>query len=252
MQVHRSDWLSLAKAMIIDPDVHVNDDQLADMDSFAKRISYFAKRNKSFGVVIQVSDREMNGRQIETILTCLQSAADRTDIPNDHSVPFLLTTDISTVWKTLRVTDHNYNAAGGVFDYICLEYIDAPAHAKAAVETFGVVGVQGEMDFFHVPGVNANWQVGHIGFSDHNHWYYILWMIICHSENALSAGLLLKQVIQLIHNNEGRMTCLLVDGGTALNKAIGNENAQNELLEHYSIGKKRCFAHIIRMVRTFA
>ena len=45
-----------------------------------------------------------------------------------------------------------------------------------------------------------------------------------------------------------KMTCLLVDGGTALNKAIGDENAQNALLKQYCIQKRRCFAHIIRMV----
>jgi hypothetical protein len=44
------------------------------------------------------------------------------------------------------------------------------------------------------------------------------------------------------------MTCVLVDGGTALNKAIGDENMQNELLKQYSLQKRRCFAHIIRMV----
>ncbi len=108
--------------------------------------------------------------------------------------------------------------------------------------------MQAVMDFFHVPGVDVDWQVGHIGFSDSNHWYFILGMIICHSESAYSAGLLLKRAISIISQNGGKMATVLVDGGTALNKAIGNENAQNELLQQFAIEKRRCFAHIIRMV----
>ena len=104
------------------------------------------------------------------------------------------------------------------------------------------------MDFFHVPGVDADWQVGHIGFSDHVHRYHILCMIICHSENSTTAGMLVKRAVDLITMKGGRLSCLLVDGGTALNKAIGDENAQNQLLRGWSIQKRRCFAHIIRMV----
>lgn len=73
-------------------------------------------------------------------------------------------------------------------------------------------------------------------------------MIICHSENSKSAGLLINQAIRLIHDCGGKLTRILVDGGIALNKAIGDENEQNKLLTKYSIQKRRCFAHIIRMV----
>ena len=52
----------------------------------------------------------------------------------------------------------------------------------------------------------------------------------------------------LIHGCGGKLSTILVDGGTALNKAIGDENEQNKLLTEYSIQKRRCFAHIIRMV----
>jgi hypothetical protein len=189
----------------------------------------------------------MTGTQIEAILNCLRET-NRNNRPLDYSMPFMQTTDFNALWKNIRVTDHNYTASGGVFDYICVEYVDASARSKMAVNTFGDAGVQGEMDFFHVPGVGADWQVGHIGFSDLKHRYYILGMILCRSENSHSARLLIKQVLNLIHEHGGKMTCLLVDGGTALNKAIGDENSQNALMKQYSIQKRRCFAHIIRMV----
>jgi hypothetical protein len=245
---YRKDWFALARAIIMDPFVCVHPCQASSEITFSKRIKYFVQReNKKGHGLSSAGDKMMTGAQIERILNFLQET-NRNNLPLDHSIPFVQTTDFNSVWKNIRVTDHNYTASGGVFEYICVEYVDASARAKMAVNTFGDAGVQGEMDFFHVPGVGADWQVGHIGFSDLKHRYYILGMIICRSENSKSAGKLIKQVLRLIHGHGGKMTCLLVDGGTALNKAIGDENAQNALLRQYSILKRRCFAHIIRMV----
>jgi hypothetical protein len=64
----------------------------------------------------------------------------------------------------------------------------------------------------------------------------------------VTASYLVRRAIQLIAKKGGKLACILVDGGTALNKAIGDDNAQNELLRGWSIQKHRCFAHIIRMV----
>jgi len=174
----------------------------------------------------------MKGNQIQGILDHLKQT-ERLNIPDDHTIPFTKTNHFNYLWRNILVSDHDYMASGGSFNYICVEYIDSLARAKKAVNMFGHDGVQGEMDFFHVPGVGADWQVGHIGFSDHNHHYFILCMIICHSENAILARLLINRAVRLINESGGRLACILVDGGTALNKAIGDENAQNELLGEY-------------------
>ena len=246
MLLQKNGWIMMADAMISDPFVRVRDCQAEEIKIFADRICYHVKRARKKGYM-QYIDKTMSGTQIQGIFDHLQST-DRAIPPNDPSIPFLKSRDFNSLWNNIRVTDHNYQASGGVFDYICLEYTDASARAKMAIDAFGKDGVQSEMDFFHVPSVGADWQVRHIGFSDMNHRYFILGMIICRSENSRSAGLLLKRVINLIHDNGGKMTCVLVDGGTALNKAIGDENMQNELLKQYSLQKRRCFAHIIRMV----
>ena len=239
-------WKSLAEAMIADPFVCVHYSQASDKHTFAQRIEYYANRMKAKGAV-QAIDKRMKGLHIQGILEHLQQPH-RSDLPEDHIIPFTKTDDFNCLWRNILVSDHDYNASGGVFDYICVEYIDSIARAQKAVDMFRDDGVQGEMDFFHVPGVGADWQVGHIGFSDHNHRYFILCMIICHSENSKSAGLLINRAISLIHGCGGKLTRILVDGGTALNKAIGDENEQNKFLAKYSIQKRRCFAHIIRMV----
>jgi len=245
--LHRCEWLAIAEAMISDPFVYVDNQQCSSKHKFADRIRYYANRQKRKGAVEAV-DKQMKGNHIQGILDHLKRT-ERSNIPDDHTIPFTKTNHFNYLWKNILVSDHDYTASGGAFNYICVEYIDSLARAKKAVDMFGHDGVQGEMDFFHVPGVGADWQVGHIGFSDHNHRYFILCMIICHSENTLSARLLINRAVRLISESGGRLTCILVDGGTALNKAIGDENAQNELLGEYSIQKRRCFAHIIRMVR---
>ena len=246
MLLQKNGWIMMADAMISDPFVFVRDCQSQEIQTFADRIHFYVARERKKGYM-QFVDKTMSGTQIQGIFNHLQST-NRAILPNDSSIPFLKSRDFGSLWNNIRVTDHNYEASGGVFDYICMEYTDASARAQMAIDAFGKDGVQGEMDFFHVPGVGADWQVGHIGFSDMKHRYFILGMIICRSENSRSAGLLLKQAINLIHNHGGKMACVLVDGGTALNKAIGDENMQNELLRQHSLQKRRCFAHIIRMV----
>ena len=245
--LQRCEWMSIVEAMISDPFVCVNNLQCSLKHKFAERIRYYANRQKSKGT-LEAVDKQMKGDHVQGILDHLKGI-DRLNVPDDHTIPFTKTNHFNSLWKNILVSDHDYTASGGAFNYICAEYIDSLARAKKAVDMFGNDGVQGEMDFFHVPGVGADWQVGHIGFSDHNHRYFILCMIICHSENAISARLLINRAVRLINESGGRLRCILVDGGTALNKAIGDENAQNELLQGYCIQKRRCFAHIIRMVR---
>ena len=196
---HRKDWFALARAMIMDPFVYVSPCQASSESTFSQRIKYFVQRESTKGHgLASTGNKMMTGTQIEQILNFLQDT-NRNNLPLNHTIPFLQTMDFNALWKTIRVTSHNYTASGGTFDYICAEYQDASARSKMAVDTFGDAGVQGEMDFFHVPGAGADWQVGHIGFSDLKHRYYILGMIICRSENSHSAGMLIKRVLQLIN-----------------------------------------------------
>jgi hypothetical protein len=245
--MHKGDYHAIIRSMIISPSVNVLTTQLTDRDMFSKRIRYYVEYLKKMGHA-SLADRAMTGNDIQRILDHLKWAQNTTSsCTND--IPFLQSTDFECVQNRIRISDHDYHGSGGEFSFICFEFIDAQLRAKRAVERFGDAGVQGEMDFFHVPGVDADWQVGHIGFSDHNHRYHILCMIICHSENSTNAGLLVQRAVELITTIEGgKLTCILVDGGTALNKAIGDDNAQNQLLRGWMIRKRRCFAHIIRMV----
>jgi hypothetical protein len=89
--------------------------------------------------------------------------------------------------------------------------------------------------------------VGHIGFSDLNHRYWILGIVISRSENQEAAGHLLHHALKLLRQHGGDGNRVLVDGGKALNKAIGNENEVRELLESLTLEKRRCHAHCIRM-----
>ena len=76
------------------------------------------------------------------------------------------------------------------------------------------------------------WQVGHIGFSDRNHKYWILCLIIAKSENHTAAGELLNRATTLLRSVNADAKYVLVDGGKALDKAIGiaNESRQKNVL----------------------
>ena len=244
--MQKGDYHGILRSMTLSPSVTVLETQKSDQEMFSNRIQYYVKYLKRTGYG-SLANRAMTGDEIQRILDCLKHV-ENTTIGRNNDLPFLQSTDFACMQERIRISDHDYQASGGVFSFISFEFVDAGDRAEKAVQRFGSAGVQGEMDFFHVPGVDADWQVGHIGFSDHVHRYHILCMIICHSENSTTAGMLVKRAVDLITMKGGRLSCLLVDGGTALNKAIGDENAQNQLLRGWSIQKRRCFAHIIRMV----
>ena len=66
------------------------------------------------------------------------------------------------------------------------------------------------------------WQVGHEGISDRNHKYFLLCFIIAKSENHEAAGKLIDRGCELV-----QMDKILVDGGKALDKAIGIKDSTN-------------------------
>ena len=66
------------------------------------------------------------------------------------------------------------------------------------------------------------WQVGHEGISDRNHKYFLLCFIIAKSENHEAAGKLIDRGCELV-----KMDRILVDGGKALDKAIGIKDSAN-------------------------
>ena len=102
------------------------------------------------------------------------------------------------------------------------------------------------MDFFVGVCPDDEWQVGHIGFPDMNHRYWILAVVISRSENNEAAGIILKSALSLLKEAGGRGNRILVDGGKALAKAIMSENEWRRLVEDVELELRRCLAHCLR------
>ena len=64
--------------------------------------------------------------------------------------------------------------------------------------------------------------VTRVGISDRNHKYFLLCFIIAKSENHKAAGKLIDRGCELVE-----MDRILVDGGEALDKAIGIKDSAN-------------------------
>ena len=145
-----------------------------------------------------------------------QRAFDASD-PKDFD--YLFSGKMKSLRKNIKVhkTDHN----GRNWSFIIYEFTNAEGVARKATEMFPDKSVQLEMDFFRGVCHGDDWQVGHIGLSDRNHRYWPLSFIIAKSENHWSAGQLLSRALDLVKSSGGICKQVLVDGGKALDKAIG-------------------------------
>ena len=143
---------------------------------------------------------------------------------NDKGGRFMLSREGKLVNRLIRVHEHDHD--GTLWSYITFEFLHAPELARLAVKMWDDKKVMLEMDFFMSVCDGNEWQVGHIGFSDRNHKYWMLCVIIAKSENSCSAKILLNRAIGLLREAGGDGRCVLVDGAKALDKAIGMENEE--------------------------
>ena len=67
----------------------------------------------------------------------------------------------------------------------------------------------------------------------------------CHHYHQ-AASILLKHTLSLLQKAGGAGNRVLVDGGTALAKAVKNENELRQLLEDFVLVLRRCLAHCLR------
>ena len=246
--VSKNSWAPLAKEMIRRG--KANKEQVEDPEAFASRIKGYVGRRKTKGdpfFVSQWGKQSMTSGQCKNILDALKTPiSERAETPNLDGISFLQSDAFKTIWKKIVVVDHNYDGDGGTFDYILLQYGDAKLRADKAVDMYLDSKVQLEMDFFLGVCPGDHWQVGHCGFSDLNHRYWILGMVIARSENQHAAGIVLGHSLLLLAQSGGNGNRVLVDGGKALSKAVKNENAFRQLIEQVKLELKRCLAHCLR------
>ena len=247
-QVSKNSWGPLAKEMIRRG--KANDEQVEDPEAFASRIKLYVGRRKARGdpfFVSQWGKESMSGGECKDILDALKTPiSKRGETPNLDGISFIQSDAFKSIWKKIVVVDHNYDGDGGNFDFILLQYGDAKLRADKAVDMYLDSKVQLEMDFFLGVCPGDHWQVGHCGFSDLNHRYWILGMVIARSENQHAAGIVLGHSLLLLAQSGGNGNRVLVDGGKALSKAVKNENAFRQLIEQVELELKRCLAHCLR------
>ena len=113
----------------------------------------------------------------------------------------------------------------------------------------GVFSLQLEMNFFKGYCDGDTHQCGQIGFSDLIHRYFMLCFDLSKSENQHSAGRILQRALEMLNSLDGTCEWVLVDGGTALKKAIDIANAGGDGAVKLSvtIEKRPCHAHMVRM-----
>ena len=250
--VSANSWKKLAKRMISDEKVLTTPAQEADVDTFADRIKGYVSRQKHAGTdpffANEWGKQKMSGNECKAILDALKTrVSERSETPaNLEHISFVLSDAFKSIWSKIEVVDHNYDGDGSTFDYILIQYGDAEERAGKAVNMFFDHGVQLEMDFFLGVCVGNYWQVGHCGFSDLNHRYWILGMVIAKSENNDAAGKILEHSLKLIEEAGGKGNRVLVDGGRALSRAVLDRNRVRGLLDDIILVIRRCLAHCLR------
>lgn len=250
--VSEGSWKAIAEAMKASPKCSLTQAQENDIDGLAQRIKWYVARQRAKGdrfFVSQWGKQVMTGNQCKDILDALMThPSERGETPPPHlrDIPFTHSSVFQDVWQKMVVVDHDYHGSGSTFTYILLEYVDADARAQRAVEMFLDNCCQIEMDFFLGLHPNNRWQVGQAGYSDLNHRYWITGVVIVLSENHQAASILLKHTLSLLQKAGGAGNRVLVDGGTALAKAVKNENELRQLLEDFVLVLRRCLAHCLR------
>ena len=248
--VAQRDWKSVAEAMKTSSECSLSKEQEDNIDDLSDRIKWYVKRQKGKGDPFFTNGwgkTPMSGNDVKACLDALKTPPSQRDgDPPLGNIPFTHSAAFKDAWEKMVVVDHDYDGDGSNFSYILLKYDDADDRAKEAVSMFLDGGCQLDMDFFVGVCPNDEWQVGHIGFSDLNHRYWILAVVISRSENHEAAGIILKSALSLLEEAGGKGNRILVDGGTALAKAIMSENEWRRLVEDVELELRRCLAHCLR------
>ena len=228
----RASKRALCLAMINSADIETTEVQGNDLKGFITAVSEYVKNcNRSNSVHMKLSHKvetsETTSDGLYHILNHLKSdpgAAERgqTFESSDDIGIFMLSSNGALANKHIKVHSHDHD--GTSWTYIVFEYVHALELATKLVQMFPNGKVQLEMDFFMGVCVRNDWQVGHIGGSCRDHKYHPVGMIVTKSENHNSAGKLLTRAMELLKEAGGDGRSMLVDGGKALDKAIGMEN----------------------------
>ena len=214
---------------ILDPRNHIRTsaDQVKDPDKLLGAIEKFIENSKKAGNYFLNHDwgnEDMSGGHVKEVFDLLMQDDRSSDISisSDNTNSYLLSREFKELWKYIKVTEHDHD--GSTWSTVAFEYLDVRELVNMAVTMFTDKKVQLEMDFFMGVCTEDEWQVGQIGFSDMDHRYWILCMVLSKSENHVSAGVLLKRATGVLNEAGGDGNYVLVDGGSALNKAINEEN----------------------------
>ena len=228
------DRRNMVDDMIDSADIKTTPAQEDDAEKFLAKINEFintSNRGRSSHKYFRKQQKEDNTTSDELYqmlmhLTSTEGSEERNRQfkLSDKAGQFMMSKEGKLVNKLLRVYDHNHD--GITWSHITFEFLHAPQLAKLAVTMYDDGKLMLEMDFFMSVCDGNEWQVGHIGLSDRNHKYWILCVIIAKSENHSSARLLLNRAIGLLREAKGDGRSVLVDGGKALDKAIGIENEE--------------------------
>ena len=233
-KVSKEDMENMVEDMIESEEIRCSAEQVNDQERFVQKVEQFIHNNKRSSKTHQHHfdkpkiEAQMTSEELRQVLELLSSNKDADTRRNklDRSVrkqnQYLNKSEFKSLNKWIKVHEHDHD--GSTWSYITFEYLHAKELAELAVTMFSDKLVQIEMDF--VMGVchGNEWQFGQLGFSDRNHKYWVLGIIIAKSENYTAAGRLLTHGTELIENAGGGVNCCLVDGGKALDKAIGIEN----------------------------
>ena len=223
----------IVRAMIQSDDIRTTPEQEDDVEAFVIKVKDYVNNSKrsnsdhkSLTFQQQTVDDKTTSVELQQLLDHLMTNNDerKCEYNLDGIGRYLLTDDGDLVQKLIRIHEHDHD--GKTWSHITFEYMHANDLATKAVQMWDDGKLMFEMDFFMSVCKGNQWQVGHIGLSDRDHKYWILCVIIAKSENHESAGLLLKRATELMNKAGGDGRGVLVDGGKALDKAVGRENEE--------------------------
>lgn len=149
-------------------------------------------------------------------------------------------------YPNIRVKSHDIGLVEGDFTHILFTPADAHERCKAASKMYEGGHIQAEIDFFH-PKDHVPFQVGQVGVTDCNHKYWPLMYIVSPSENKDACKKLLLESIEMLEENNCKVSVLLSDGGEAILRAINDINESRQICGLNGVKKRRCFAHVVRL-----
>mmetsp|Transcript_9217 Transcript_9217/g.19995 ORF Transcript_9217/g.19995 Transcript_9217/m.19995 type:complete len:193 (-) Transcript_9217:461-1039(-) len=153
------------------------------------------------------------------------------------------------LWRYIVVLDCNYDPDTGKLRNIFFTTSDVGDRVKAAIDLSPLRKVQPEVDFFKPRGVHSAYHVGHVEFSDYDHFYWPLFYQIIVSENKEEVHQLLSNTIAfiehvgrvydkvgdgLVDDEPASVNVILADGGSEILATIVqlNEDLQASCNDH--------------------